>query len=57
MSLDTMSFLEKDTRISESGRSELKRYLESLPGFAAGAQEKAEELHGFLTMQFARSTL
>ena len=54
MPLDKMGALENDSRISDLGRLEIKRYLDSLPGFRAGGQGKAEadKQHGFLTMQF-----
>lgn len=54
MPLDKMGAFETDARISDLGRLEVKRYLDSLPGFRAGGQGKAEadKQHGFLTMQF-----
>jgi hypothetical protein len=54
MPLDKFAALEKDPRISALGRLEIQRYLDSLPGFRAGGQGKAEadKQHGFLTMQF-----
>jgi len=54
MPLDKMASFENDTRVSDLGRSEIKRYLDSLPGYRAGGQGKAEadKQHGFLTMQF-----
>ena len=54
MPLDKMGAFENDARISDLGRLEIKRYLDSLPGFRAGGQGKAEadKQHGFLTMQF-----
>jgi hypothetical protein len=54
MPLDKLGSLETDMRISDLGRSEIKRYLDALPGFRAGGQGKAEadKQHGFLTMQF-----
>ena len=54
MPLDKFGALENDPRISDLGRLEIKRYLDSLPGFRAGGQGKAEadKQHGFLTMQF-----
>ncbi len=54
MPLDKFGALENDPRISDLGRLEIKRYLDSLPGYRAGGQGKAEadKQHGFLTMQF-----
>lgn len=54
MPLDKFAALEKDPRISDLGRLEICRYLDSLPGYRAGGQGKAEadKQHGFLTMQF-----
>lgn len=54
MPLDKFAALENDPRISDLGRLEVKRYLDSLPGYRAGGQGKAEadKQHGFLTMQF-----
>ena len=54
MPLDKLGSLENDERISDLARSEIKRYLDALPGFRAGGQGKAEadKQHGFLTMQF-----
>jgi hypothetical protein len=52
--LDQLSKLETDERLSDLARLEVKRYLDTLPGFRAGGQGKAEsdKQHGFLTMQF-----
>jgi len=54
MPLDKMAILEADPRVSDLGRTEIKRYLDALPGFRAGGQGKAEadKQHGFLVMQF-----
>lgn len=55
MPLDKLGKFETDERLSELGRLEVKRYLDSLPGFRAGGQQgkaESDKQHGFLTMQF-----
>lgn len=52
--LDKLATLKEHPRVKELGRTEIKRYLDALPGYNAGQQGKAEadKQHGFLTMQF-----
>jgi hypothetical protein len=54
MPLDKLATLKDDPRLSDRARTEIRRYLDTLPGFNAGGQGKAEadKQHGFLTMQF-----
>ena len=54
MPLDKIALFENDPRISDLGRLEVKRFLDTLPGFRAGGQGKteADKQHGFLSMQF-----
>lgn len=63
MVLDKLEALEKDERIPDFAREQIKGYLDELPGFRDAATEKdpgkrvqlmeqPNKQHGFLTMQF-----
>ncbi|MBE0506072.1 MAG: type IV secretion system DNA-binding domain-containing protein [Marinospirillum sp.] len=63
MVLEKLEALEKDDRVPEFARDQIKGYLDELPGFRDAAKEKdpgkrvqlmeqPNKQHGFLTMQF-----